>query len=230
MNIRQTAMLIACAALLCGCGGNSEKVDGGYFGEVPSLLVSQAEDKAEIQHKFKTEMKTEDDIVKLQSEANRKEEEYETKLRKAYEGLKDISVRYIVDNADYEMDSPPLMEVRRFSSESALATIKFTLKAKGDVQTELLNELTKQYSLTVYCKFVDKDGNFVRKESWYTSGKIDGQTLGATISTGTPLSCEVSFGLNADKKETDGKTTFNVPEAAIDQMVIITKDEYESLK
>lgn len=230
MNKKKTIILYVCAALLCGCGGDNQNVDGGYFGEVPSLLVSQAEDKAEIQHKFKTKVESADDMAKLQSEANHMEEEYETKLQKAYEELKNISVRYAVDNADYEMSETPVMEVKRFSSESARATIKFTLKAKDEVQTTLLNELTMQYSHTVYCKFVDKEGNFVCKANWYTVGKMGDRPLDVTIPKGTLLSCEVSFGLNADKEESDSKTIFIVPEASIDQMVIITKDEYESLQ
>lgn len=230
MKKKHLIMLCACAAMLCSCGGDGKKVDGGYFGEVPSLLISQAEDKAEIQHKAKTEMESEDDMVKLQSEANRKEEEYEARLEKAYEGLKAISVRYAVENADYEMETPPTMDVRRFSSESAGVTVKFTLKAKNDVQTTLLNDFKKEYSHTVYCKFVDKDGNVVSKESWYAVGKLGDQPLEATIAAGTSLPCEVSFNFSADKEEADGKTVFTIPEAAIDKLVVITKDEYEALK
>jgi len=148
MNIRKTTMLIACAALLCGCGGEQKKVDGGYFGDVPSLLISQASDKHEIQQRFKTEMESEDDVVKLQSEANRKEEEYEAKLKEAYEGLKDISVRYAVENSAYTMEQLPMMSVERTSSESARATVKFTLKTNGEVPNEQMGY--SQFSHTIY--------------------------------------------------------------------------------
>jgi len=221
-------MLIACAALLCGCSGEQKKVDGGYFGDVPSLLISQASDKHEIQQRFKTEMESEDDVVKLQSEANRKEEEYEAKLKEAYEALKDISVRYAVENSAYTMEQLPMMSVERASSESARATVKFTLKTNGEVPNEQMGY--SQFSHTIYCKFVDKDGNMVCKQTWYTVGKMAGQTLGATLTAGTTIPCEVSFSLGADEEETDGKTVYTVPEAAIDKMVIITKEEYENLK
>jgi len=228
MKIRKAIVFIACAALLCGCGGEQKKVDGGYFGDVPSLLISQATDKAEMQQRFKTEMESEDDVVKLQSEANRKEEEYEAKLKEAYDGLKDISVRYAVENSAYTMEQLPVMSVERFSSESAQATVKFTLKTSGEVPNEQMGY--SQFSHTIYCKFVDKDGNVVCKKTWYTVGKMDGQTLGATLTAGTTIPCEVSFNFGADKEEADGKTTFTVPESAIDKMVVITKDEYEATK
>jgi len=70
----------------------------------------------------------------------------------------------------------------------------------------------------------------VCKKTWSTVSKMDGQTLGATLTAGTTIPCEVSFNFGADKEEADGKTTFTVHESAIDKMVVITKDEYEATK
>lgn len=229
MNIKQILASLGCTLLLLGCGDDKAKVDGGYFGEIPSILVNQAIDKDKIRQEATTKAETADDLVRLHSQSERMEQEYKAQLERAVAEFEAANIRYEIENPDYAMENPPTMSLTQSSSNTCRATIRFSLKTKTAISNSALGSYVKSYNHTVYCKFVDAEGQTICKREWTAIGKMEGQQLGEMLQAGAIIPVEMSISIGADKEELNGETVFVVPEAKIDRMVVTTKTDFDEI-
>lgn len=217
---------MAAVLLLAACGeGNKGNIEGGLFGDVPSILIDQAKKKADIKKRAK-KAESEDNFMKLRQESEEAQADYEERLAKVLPSLEAVSVPLELGTAEYDVVEPAVMNVRRFSSESCHATIRFTVKATKRLPNEVLTANTIYHH--IYVKLVDKDGSVVDTEKCSVA-KAGGEKLSESLPAGGLLSCEISLGLKAKAEEVNGEEVFDVPERHIAKLVIIGKDEYESL-
>lgn len=203
--------LMASAVTLTSCGGDSgSSADSKFFGKVPGIFANMTEQKKTLKDQYKT-CSSEDEIEKLQKEAELAEKDFSTRLEEAAKAMDGKTIE-IKSTPEITVNSPATLTFDGFQSQLDL-TPRFRLT--GDVaaaqnyQSEdckrisaSAGDLSKYSGLSqhVYLIGLDDTGTqvFSSKVAFFPIGLITSSELG--VKAGTKLEFE-TFTINEKNVE-----------------------------
>ena len=196
-----TAIVLA-AISISSCGDNSGAAASGsrFFGDVPGIYMKMMEKKSEFMERFKR-CSSDDEVRKIQAEAEKEEAEFATKIEKAATALDGKTIE-IESTPDFNVGSPVTLTFDGFRSKLDM-TPQFRLSgdatAAKDYQSESAkclsspsSDISRYEGLTehIYLDGFDDQGNEVFSSQVAVipiKGNADGELC---VLTGTPVQFE----------------------------------------
>lgn len=128
-KLLSATFLMASAVALISCGGDSgSSSDSKFFGKVPGIFASMTEQKEALKEQYKT-CSSEDDVKKLQTEAESAEKDFSTRLEEAGKAMDGKTIE-IKSTPEIKVNSPVTLTFDGFQSQLDL-TPRFRMT--GDV-------------------------------------------------------------------------------------------------